>query len=208
MKLSNDNLTNEISHTDNQFDSSQSDDSSNEEQFTTENKSSFIQRHEPRPPSAPMSEDSRRRRRRRRHHLNEQTHESSKHTLQLSKSIDTSILHYQNQGEKYSENEFDSPQIDPYSSNTSLRRKNFFQSLKLRKDKVPLPRSSSACAGDEKQNKKNRQSTGGALRPARVNIFISNVKIFHKNFFYVVTPQSSKAYQFIIKYKTRLVSFY
>ncbi len=182
MKLSNDNLTNEISHTDNQFDSSQSDDSSNEEQFTTENKSSFIQKHEPRPPSAPMSEDSRRRRRRR-HHLNEQTHESSKHTLQLSKSIDTSILHYQNQGEKYSENEFDSQQIDPYSSNTSLRRKNFFQSLKLRKDKVPLPRSSSACAGDEKQNKKNRQSTGGALRPARVNIFISNVKTFHKNFF-------------------------
>ena len=119
-----------------------------------------------------MSEDSRRRRRRQ--HLSGQTYESSKHTVQLSKSIDTSILHSQNQNqeEKYSENDFDSPQIDPYSSNTSLGRKSFFQSLKLRKDKVPLPRSSSACGGDEKQNKKNRQSPGGVLRPARVNIFI------------------------------------
>jgi hypothetical protein len=131
-----------------------------------------MQRYEPRPPSAPITEGSRRHRRRQ-HQLNEQTQESSNHALQLSKSIDTSMLQFknQNQDQKYSENELDSPQIDPYNSNTSLRRKNFFQSFKFKKDKVPLPRSSSAC-GDEKQNQKNRRSAGGSLRPARVHIFI------------------------------------
>jgi hypothetical protein len=131
-----------------------SDDSSNEEQLNPR------QKHEPHPPSTPISEDSRHHRRRRHQQLSEQTQESSQHVLSPSKSMDLSILH--------SKNELDSPQI-------SFHRKNIFQSLKLQKNKVPLPRPSNVDAAehiDEKQRRKNRRITNGSLRPARVNIFI------------------------------------
>jgi hypothetical protein len=127
-----------------------SDDSSNEEH------SNNIKKHEPHPPSAPISEDSRRHRRHHHQQLNQQTKESSQHVLSPSK-------------------EFDSPQIDTYSSNISFHRKNIFQSLKLKKTKVPLPRPSSASGIehiDEKQQRKNRRTASGSLRPARVNISI------------------------------------
>jgi hypothetical protein len=77
-----------------------------------------------------------------------------------------------NQQQHQSDNELDSPQMDRYSSNTPFRRKNIFQSLKFKKDKIPLPRPSSAHGDEpdtEKQNRKNRRSVGGTLRPARVS---------------------------------------
>ena len=50
-------------------------------------------------------------------------------------------------------------QMDMYSSNTSLARKNPFQSLKSKKERVPLPRPSSAGGSehfDAKEHKKDR----------------------------------------------------
>ncbi|CAF3109817.1 unnamed protein product [Rotaria sp. Silwood2] len=169
LKSSIDNFFNEISNTDNHLDSSLSDDSSNEDMSDNENKPSGLQRHEPRPPSAPMSEDTRRHRRRH-HRISEQIPESSQYGPQLSKNMDSSAVRSKNRQQQQSENDTDSPQIDPYGSTTSLRRSGIFQSLKLKKDKIRLPRPSSARGGepdDEKQQKKSRKSTGGTLRPAR-----------------------------------------
>lgn len=70
--------------------------------------------------------------------------------------MDLSILH--------SENVLDSPQI-------SLHRRNIFQSLTSKKNKVPLPRPSSVDTSEHIDNKQRRK-TSGSLRPARVNIFI------------------------------------
>ncbi|CAF1086039.1 unnamed protein product [Rotaria sordida] len=169
LKSSIDNFFNGISITDNHLDSSLSDDSSNEDMSDNENKPSSLQRHEPRPPSAPISEDSRRHRRLH-HRINEQTPESSQYGRQSSKTIDSSSVRSKNRHQQQSENDTDSPQVDPYGSTTSLRRSGIFQSLKLKKDKIRLPRPSSARGGepdDEKQQKKSRKSLGGTLRPAR-----------------------------------------
>ena len=87
--------------------------------------------------------------------------------------------------QQQSDNELDSPQIDAYGSNTSVRRKSIFQSLKLKKEKIPLPRPSSALGSErdnEKQNRKHRRSTGGTLRPARVSILlIKTHNLYDKN---------------------------
>lgn len=67
--------------------------------------------------------------------------------------------------------QMDSPQID---SNPSSPRKNMLQSLRLNKDKVSLPRPTSAFDNEhtnEKQHRKNRPISGGSLRPARVKSF-------------------------------------
>ena len=132
---------------------------------------SGLQKHQPHPPSAPISEDSLRNRQRRRR-VNQLTQESNPPVLQSSKSMDATILHFKNRPPQ-SESEMDSPQIDPYGSTTSLRRSGIFQSLKMKKERLSLPRTSSARGrdtDDEKQQKKNRKSTGGTLRPARVRI--------------------------------------
>ncbi len=174
LKLPIDKFLNEISNSDNQLDSSPSDDSSNEDMSDNEFKVSGLQKHQPRPPSAPISEDSLRYRQRRRR-INQPTQESSPHILQSSKSADSSILHFKARPQQ-SESEMDSPQIDPYGSTTSLRRSGIFRSSKSKKNKIPLPRPSSAHGretDDEKQQKKNRRSGGGTLRPARVKISIN-----------------------------------
>jgi hypothetical protein len=158
------------------LESSPSDDSSNEDISDNENKLSGSQRHQPHPPSAPISEDSRRRRRRHQP-SNGLTQESPQHVLQSSKSMDVSILHFKNRRQQL-DNEMDSPQADPYGSATSLRPSSFFQSLKPKRDKIPLPRPSSALGGvadDEKQQRKNRRSVGGTPRPARVSTFLSDI---------------------------------
>ncbi|CAF2033761.1 unnamed protein product [Rotaria magnacalcarata] len=163
LKSSLDNNCNELSNTDNQLDSSLSDDSSNGDMSENEKKQSSLKRHEPRPPSAPISEDSRRHRRRRYHRTSEQAPDSSQNMIQSS--------HYSKNHHKQQEgNGTDNPQIDPYGSTTSLRRSGIFQSLKLKADKLRLPRPSSARGeepDDERQQKQNRKSTGGTLRPAR-----------------------------------------
>jgi hypothetical protein len=164
LKLPNDDLINETLNTDNQLDSSLSEDSGNEEH-------SNIQKYEPHPPSTPISDASRRHRH---HQLNGQTQ-----VFQSSISTDPPIPPSQNrnQQQKHSDNELDSTQIDSYKSNLPFRRKNIFQSLKLKKEKIPLPRRASAGIDeriDEKQNRKNRRMTSGSLRPARVNILILN----------------------------------
>jgi hypothetical protein len=164
------NYLNEITNNDDQLNSSLSDNSSNEDMSDNENKSSGLQRHQPHPPSAPISEDNRRNRRIRQR-INEQTQEAPQHKLQSSKSIDGTVAHSKKRQQQQSENEMDSPQIDPYGSTTSLRRGSFFRSSKSKKDKITLPRPSSARGGepdDEKQQKKGRRSVGGNLRPARV----------------------------------------
>lgn len=166
-----DKFFNEISNTDNQFDSSPSDDSSNEDMSDNDIKTSGLQKHQPHPPSAPISEDSLRNRQRRRR-INQQTQEYSPPILQQSRSIDaSSILHFKPNSHQQSENEMDSPQIDPYGLTTSLRRSGIFRSSKSKRDKISLPRTGSARGrdtDDEKQMKKNRRSAGGTLRPARV----------------------------------------
>ncbi len=172
LKLPIDNFSNEIINTDNQFDSTPSDDSSNEDMSDNENnKSAGLQRHQPHPPSVPISEDSRRRRRHR-PQINTQTQESIQHTLPPSKSMETSALYFKNPRQsQQSENEMDGSQGDPYDSTASRRRSGIFQSLKLKKNKIPLPRPSSARgeeSNDERQQKKNRKIIGGTLRPARV----------------------------------------
>jgi hypothetical protein len=159
-----DQFFNEISNTDNQFDSSPSDDSSNEDMSDNENKISGLQKHQPHPPSAPISEDSLRNRQRRRR-INQPTYESSPPTpLQHSKSVDPSVLHFKAR-QQQSENE-----IDPYGSTTSLRRSGIFRLSKSKKDKIPLPRPSSARGRetDDEKQKKSRRSAAGNLRPARV----------------------------------------
>jgi hypothetical protein len=137
-----------------------------------ENKSSGLNKHQPRPPSAPMSEDSRRNRRIRRR-INEQTQETSQPKLQSSISVDSPGIYLKNRQQQQSETEADSPQIDPYGSTTSLRRGSFFRSSKSKKDKITLPRPSSARGerDDDKQQKKGRKSVSGSLRPARVRHF-------------------------------------
>jgi hypothetical protein len=88
--------------------------------------------------------------------------------LQSSKSMDASIhnCNNRNQQEKHSEDEIDSP------SNVSFRRKNIFQSLKLKEDKIPLSHPSNACGRQFNDEQQNRRSTDGKLPPARVNILI------------------------------------
>ena len=141
---------NGLSLLNNPLDSSLSDDRSDEEQSSNENKLPAKQKHEPRPPSAPPSEDNRRHRRRHRHQTVEEIEQSSKNTDSSSH-----------------------PPIDPLNSHNSRRRNNIFQSFKSKKEKIPLPRPSSACMerSDEKPDRKRRPSTSlGKLRPARVNI--------------------------------------
>jgi hypothetical protein len=201
LKSPNDNFSNEID-TDNQLDSSPSDDSSNENMSDTENnKTSGLKKHQPHPPSAPISEDSLRNRHRRRR-INQQTQESSSPTLYSSKSMDASILQSKTRSQQQSESEIDSPQIDPYGSTTSLRRTGIFRSLKLKKDKIPLPRPSSAQGretDDEKQQKKTRKSFRGTLRPARVKkidqFFLINKSLIS----FLVTTQSSNKWKFLIR---------
>jgi hypothetical protein len=162
---------NEISNTDNQLDSSPSDDSSNEDMSDNDNHLSGLRKHQPHPPSAPISEDSLRNRHRRRR-INQQTQESSPHIFHSSKSMDTSVRSFKSHRQQ-SESEMDSPQPDLYGSTTSLRRSGIFKSLKSKKEKISLPRPSSARAretDEEKPPRKNRKSTGGNLRPARVRI--------------------------------------
>ena len=127
-----------------------------------ETKSSGLNKHQPRPPSAPMSEDSRRNRRIRRR-INEQTQETSQPKLLSSISVDSPGLYFKNRQQQQSEN-------DPYGSTTSLRRGSFFRSSKSKKDKIPLPRPSSAqgIRDDDKQQKKGRKSVSRSLRPARI----------------------------------------
>lgn len=172
LKSSIDNFFNELCNTDNQFDSSLSDNSSNENMSDNENPVSSLKKIEPRPPTAPIPEDSRRHRRRH-HRISEQTSELSQHGLQSANTMDNSSSQTKNRRKhQQQENETDNIQTDPYGSTHSLRRSGIFQTLKLKADKIRLPRPSSARGGDpddEKQQKKNRKSASGALRPARVS---------------------------------------
>jgi hypothetical protein len=166
------------------LDSSLSDDSSNENMSDIEKKLSGLQIHQPHPPSAPISEDSLRNRQRRRR-INQQTQDLSQPALHSSKSMDGTSLQSKSRSRQQSDNEMDSPQADPYGSTSSLRRSRIFQSLKSKKDKIPLPRPASARGtetDDEKQQQqqpKYRKSNRGTLRPARVRIksmnFISSI---------------------------------
>lgn len=137
----------------------------------SETKASGFQKHQPHPPSAPISEDSLRNRQRRRR-LNQQTQESSPYILHSSKSMDSTMLQSRPRtSQQQSESEMGSPQVDPYGSTHSLRRSGIFQSLKLRRSKILLPRASSVRGretNDEKQQRNSRKSTGGTLRPASV----------------------------------------
>ncbi|CAF4592386.1 unnamed protein product [Rotaria sp. Silwood1] len=169
LKPSNDYFMNEALNNNNQLDSSSSDDSADEEYSNNTNRSSFIQRHEPYPSNVPIAEDNRRHHH---HRLHEQTKESSKHIFQSSKNMDDSIVDFKNRNQqtKYSENEWNNSQIGFYNLNISSGRKSIFHSLKLKKDKTPLSRLSSADIGkdvDEKQNQKIRRLPSGTLRPAK-----------------------------------------
>ena len=158
LKLPYENYVYGLNNSNNQLDSSLSDDLPTEEYLNNENRSSSsIQKHQPHPPSAPISETSRRHRRRHQP-VNEQDN---------------------NQQQKYSDNELDNPQIDSFNPNGSFRRKSIFKSFKSKKEKIPLPRPSSASFDrhpDEKQqqqqHRKNQRVSSGTLRPARVNNFI------------------------------------
>lgn len=183
----------EISNTDNQPESSPSDDSSNEDTSDNEIKGTGVQKHQPHPPSAPISEDSLRNRHRRRR-VNQPSQESPPNPLQTSISMDASVpptksrLSLQRQ---QSENE-----IDPYGSTTSLRRSGIFRFGKSKKEKFTLPRPSSARGretDDEKPQPKARKSTGGTLRPARVN-HRSNLPLFT---FSLVTSLSLHRWKYI-----------
>ncbi|CAF1157119.1 unnamed protein product [Adineta ricciae] len=170
LKFINDIYNNDMRNTDNPYDSTPSDNSSNEDTSDNENKLNHLQRHKPHPPSEPISDDIRRRRRRGHQQLNQQSHEPTRHDLQASTSVDASVLHFRNRQFQQSESEMDSPQIDQYDSTKTRRRSGIFQSLKLKKNKIPLPRPSSAQreeTDDDKQQRKNRKTTGGTLRPAR-----------------------------------------
>ena len=94
---------------------------------------------------------------------------------QVNEQTDESTNTPQKENRKqYSDNELDDPSTDGLDSNVKTRRRSIFGSIKFKKDKVPLPRPSSACGIDqldEKQHRKSRQSTNGSIRPARVNIF-------------------------------------
>ena len=153
----------EMSNTDNQLESSPSDDSSNEDTSDNEMKVSGFQKHQPHPPSAPISEDSLRNRHRRRR-VNQPI------PLQSSISMDASVPPTKSRPSlqrQQSENE-----IDPYGSTTSLRRSGIFRFGKSKKEKLALPRPSSARGretDDEKPQPKARKSIGGTLRPARVS---------------------------------------
>ncbi|CAF1000555.1 unnamed protein product [Adineta steineri] len=177
LKLPIDNYNNEIINPDNRYDSTPSDNSSNEDISDNENKASGSQRYQPHPPSMPIPEDSRRHRR---HHaqINKPTQESVQHVLQTSKSVDPSMFNSKNRQlqQQQSESEMDNSQLEPYGSTKIRRRSGIFQSLKLKKNKIPLPRPSSAQRedpSDDKQQNKNRKTTGGTLRPARslLNLF-------------------------------------
>ncbi|UJR13625.1 hypothetical protein I4U23_000638 [Adineta vaga] len=174
VKFLNDNYNNEIINADNPYDSTPSDNSSNEDMSDNENKPNHLQRHQPHPPSEPISDDIRRRRRRAHQHIQE----STPATLQASNGVDTSALYFKNRQSQQSESEMDSPQIDQYNSTTTRRRSGIFQSLKLKKNKIPLPRPSSAQKDEhdnDKQQRKNHKTNGGTLRPARslLNLFTS-----------------------------------
>jgi hypothetical protein len=128
-----------------------SDDSSNEEHSNNETKLSSIEKHQPHPPSVPILEDNRRSRRHDQHFNNQ----------------------YQQQ--KHSENESDSKKIDSYNSNIPHYRKNSFQLLRIKKDKIPLPRPSSSCWEEhinENQYQTNRPVTAEPRGSTKVNIFI------------------------------------
>jgi hypothetical protein len=160
LKLPYDNYIHELNNNNNQLDSSLSDDLPNEEYINNDTKSSSsIQKHQPHPPSAPISETSRRHRRRHQP-VNEQPPPSQDNDQQ----------------QKYSENDLDSQQADSFNANGSFRRKSIFKSFKLKKEKIPLPRPSSASTDrhpDEKQqHRRNSRVASGTLRPARVNTFI------------------------------------
>ena len=150
LKLPHSDLINDMATMNNQVDSSLSDDQSDDEQLNDENKASAKQNYEPRPPSGQMSEDSRRRRRRHHHQ------QSIEQTEQSSKTTDPTTVE------------------DQSNSTSSGRRGSIFRSFKSKKEKIPLPRPSSACDSarpDEKQDRKRRPSTSiGKLRPGRVNI--------------------------------------
>jgi len=120
------------------------------------------QKYEPHPPSAPPL-DSNRRHRRRQHQQQEQE--------QDQKQCDTDI---------------ENCQQETFNPNGSFRRRSIFKSLKLKKDKIPLPRPSSACGNepsDEKQHRKNQRNSSGTLRPSRVNHFRLNSFIIISSFF-------------------------
>ncbi len=83
----------------------------------------------------------------------------------------------------------DNGSIDGLNYNVSSQRKNTLRSLKSKKEKVSLPRPSSASGNehlDEKQHRKNRQAASGTLRPARVNI---PFRKFEKTFLFSLIKQ-------------------
>lgn len=147
----------EMTNSTNQLDSSLSDDPSKEDLvINNPSKQSSIQKHDPRPPSAPQSEANRHHHRRRHHH-HQQSHEQNQEII--------------SQPHKPAESDLDGEPMDP---NASFRRKSLFKSLKLKKDKIPLPRPSSASGNeqlDERQAGKNARIPSGTLRPSRVNHF-------------------------------------
>lgn len=170
LKFAADEYNNGIRNTDNADDSSPSDNSSGEDMSDNENKPTGSERYQPHPPSAPIPDNARRHRR---HHLqvSKQSQEPTP-PLQSSMSIDSSTLRSRNRhAQQQSESEADSPQADAYNATPTRRRSGIFQSLKLKKNKVPLPRPTSARKegqDDERQQEKTRKSTSGTLKPARV----------------------------------------
>ena len=160
-----------VATTDNQMDSSPSDYSSNEDTSDNEMRPSAARRHQPHPPPVPISDDSRRNRRRH-HRLSEQAPEFPPNVYQSSKSMDTSTLQAKYRSQQ-SQNESDSLQGDPQDSAMALRRSSIHQSFKGKLDKLNLPRPFSARSRDvdeDKQQRKNRRTAGGTMRPARVSV--------------------------------------
>ncbi|CAF0791783.1 unnamed protein product [Adineta steineri] len=154
LKVTNNNsIYSKIFNTNNQLES----DSSNEEHSDHENKSSSIQKHDSHPPNVSMSNDNRHHH----YHSNKQTQESF-NSMRLSNNSN------------HQENEDDNSQIDSSNSKVQLRRRNIFQSLKLKKDKVSLSRSSSAYGSQYIPKKENQQSSDKTLRPAKsfINLLI------------------------------------
>lgn len=168
LKIPADLMCENLETADNPFDSSSSDHLSGDEDDLSDNEdpSSLPQRHKPHPPSAPISEDSRRHRRRH-HRISEPEQDASPHALRAFKSVDGSTKIRQPQ----SENEMDSPPVNQYGSNSSLRRSGIFQSLRAKVEKINLPRPFSGRGketDEEKQSKKLQRAPSTTLRPARV----------------------------------------
>lgn len=143
-------LINEMTNSNkDQFDSSLSDDESKEDMISNK-------KREPHPPSTPLADNNRRHRRR----LQQQ--QINQDNVQQEKQFDTDV--------EYS-------QPETFNPNGSFRRRSIFKSIKLKKDKIPLPRPSSASGNepsDEKQQRKNQRISSGTLRPSRVNHFRLN----------------------------------